>query len=156
MLNLWGAKREIVYVGLFIFFCMGIVSILSGVYNSVLQSVHIRVNEDGLISETLFSENVELRFAEIDSVGFSRLNGYCIRIAGVAGQKVCLGMDFPELGELVEVILREAKYIRKVDLGNEPLKPQHWQKEPDWTIINSAIRRAENNCSVVSKKSSEH
>lgn len=94
-----------------------------------------------------------LRYADIDRiVVHSNFGAWMVELTpreGSDGTKLYISSGIIDFGDFVEQVLDRATNCREVK--NVPMlkkfidRQDIWEKEPDWTIINRAIRRAEEN-----------
>jgi hypothetical protein len=94
-----------------------------------------------------------LRYEDIDRiVAHSNFGAWMVELTpreGSDGTKLYVSSGIIDFGDFVEQVLDRATNCREVK--NVPMlkkfidRSDIWEKEPDWTIINRAIRRAEEN-----------
>lgn len=101
---------------------------------------------EGIEGKRIFRSWVRINFDEIVAVHKAFALGGIVKVRSTDPKRSLeFGVGVVSGGDLMEAILANSPNLEKVDLKDWPNNRKWWQKEPDWDIINAAIKRAEQN-----------
>lgn len=137
---------------IFMFVLLGFLPFLFGLgYRMTVNATQIFLEETKIRSIGMFGQKQEILYSDISSVVETGEIRFVFRpsIKFSAGNPAYASIradgNVMRLGEMIERILDKAGNVTEVKVDRLPRIHENWAKDPDWTIINNAKRRAEEN-----------
>ncbi len=131
-------ERPVAYALTIIFFFAGLCALLYTGFGHFKNAKQIALADDRIYAFGALGQRWEIPYSDISRVHRASIYGKHGKLLFVIGWT-------DSWGELIETVVERAINATAIDLKEGPQEEDSWGKQPDWDLINRAVRRADGN-----------